>query len=536
MPTTRPLPYEPPFVQQFVKQDLTQVKKRPNPDKPYFRKRYLLPTPPENIDRDMIDAAGLHPSFRRHNHSPALEVCPNGDILMIIYTSYSEYEPGVSLMATRLRFGTDQWDMPSRMFDFVDLNDHAPLLWNDNGIIHLFWGNPRFRTGNAYPFQWTTSKDSGATWSEVRFPNFKGKIGCHSKQPTNTALRDLERTMYVSSDGCGGRSVLWASRDNGKTWYDPGGRTYGRHTTFVLLKDGSIFGMGGKNTEYKDTGYMPKSISRDGGRTWVEMGTTFPKQGSNQRPSVMRLQSGRLFFAGDFQHISGDRPEGATERGSYIALSEDEGKTWHVKKLIGTQQHESKGRHDGADTIGYSAARQAPNGLIHLITTMNRPCLHLVFNEAWILAEDTRYEDMSDAKLMKSSATKILKLESFQKKYSRGNTQATWSGGIADNGRFLLDGPETWYYMNGKKQWQVTYKLGRKVGKETYWASDGTIKWSWVHRKDGTSVWTQWWSAGKKKAESTWRNHKCEGIAMRWDRDGEIISQVKFVGGKPLRR
>ena len=535
-PTTRPLPYEPPFVQQFVKQDLTQVKKRPNPDKPYFRKRYLLPTPPENIDRELIDAAGLHPSFRKHNHSPALEVCPNGDVLMIIYTSYREYEPGVSLMATRLRFGADQWDMPCQILDFADLNDHTPLLWNDNGVIYFFWGNPRFRTASAFPFQWTTSNDNGATWSEVRFPNFKGPIGCHSKQPINTVLRDLSKTMYVSSDGCGGKSVLWVSRNNGKTWYDTGGRTYGRHTTFVLLKDGSILGMGGKNTEYKGTGYMPKSISKDGGRTWEEMITPFPKQGSNQRPSVMRLQSGRLFFAGDFQHISGDRPEGATESGSYIALSEDEGKTWHVKKLIGTQQHESKSRHNGADTIGYSAARQAPNGLIHLITTMNRPCLHLVFNEAWILAEDTRYEDMSDAELMNSSATKILKLRKFKKKYSNGDVKATWSGGVADNGRFLLDGTETWYYKNGKKQREVTYKLGRKVGKETYWAADGSVKWSWEHRNDGTSLWTQWWSAGKKKAESTWRNHKCEGIAMRWDRNGEIISQVKFVDGLPLRR
>jgi len=530
MPMTKPLSYEAPFVQQCVKQDFTQVKKGPNPDKPYFRKRYLLPTPPENCRREEIDAAGLHPAFRPHNHSPALEVCPNGDVLMIIYTSYDEYEPGVSLMATRLRFGTDRWDMPSRLFDFVDLNDHAPMLWNDNGVIHFFWGNPRFRTGSAYPFQWTTSKDNGATWSQVKFPNFKGPIGCHSKQPINTVLRDLAGTIYVSSDGCGGKSVLWASKNNGKTWYDTGGRSGGRHTTYVLLKNGSILGMGGKNTDID--GFMPKSISSDGGKTWTVTKTPFASLGSNQRPSVLRLQSGRLLFAGDFQDPGGDSPESITQRGSYVALSDDEGKTWHIKKLIGTQRHEDRNRLGGADTIGYSAARQGPNGLIHLITTMNRPCLHFVFNEAWILAEHTEYEGMSDAELMKSSAMKILKLERFEKKYSNGNTRATWSGGIADNGRFVLDGPETWYYRNGKKQWQVTYKLGRKVGKETYWASDGSVKWSWEHRDDASAVWTQWWSAGKKKAESTWRNHKCEGIARRWDRKGKIISEVKFIGGK----
>jgi formylglycine-generating enzyme required for sulfatase activity len=42
---------------------------------------------------------------------------------------------------------------------------------------------------------------------------------------------------------------------------------------------------------------------------------------------------------------------------------------------------------EGATTLGYSVARQAPNGVIHLITTMNRPCLHFEMNEAWLLSE-----------------------------------------------------------------------------------------------------------------------------------------------------
>jgi len=380
-----------------------------------------------------------------------------------------------------------------------------------------------------------------------------GKIGPHSRQPINTILRDKNGAIYVSSDGSGGRSVLWASparpwaqglrrvgasKDQGRTWYDTGGRTGGRHTTFALLEDGlTILGMGGKNTNID--GFMPKSISHDGGKTWDVTRTPFAAQGSNQRPSIVRLQSGRLFFAGDFQHISGDQPEGATERGSYVALSEDEGKTWHIKKLIGTQPHESRRRHGGADTIGYSAARQAPNGLIHLITTMNRPCLHLVFNEAWILAKRSKYEDMSSAELMQPSATRISKLKKFEKRYANG-TRATWSGGVADNGRFLLDGTEEWRYRNSQKQYEVTYKLGRKAGKETYWAPDGTVKWEWEHRDDGTSQWTQWWSAGnpqdasqrRKKAESTWRNFKCNGTARLWDPAGQLISEKNFTDGK----
>jgi hypothetical protein len=525
MPKTNPPAHQPPFVQQCVKQNVDVAKRGPDLKEPYFRKRYMLPTPPENCDRQVIDAAGLHPSFRGHNHSPALEVCPNGDVLMIIYTSYDEYEPGVSLMATRLRFGADEWDMPSPLFDFPGVNDHAPLLWNDDGLLYFFWGNPRLEA--AFPFQWTSSTDSGATWSEIRFPDFKNEVGPHSKQPINTALRDLNDTMYIASDGEGGTSVLWASHDDGKTWYDTVGRSAGRHTTYVLLKDGSILGMGGKNTDID--GFMPKAVSRDGGKTWQVSKTPFPALGSNQRPSVLRLASGRLFFAGDFQHISGDQPEGITEKGSYVALSEDEGETWHIKKLIGTLSHENPSRHGGAHTIGYSVARQAPNGLIHLITTMNRPCLHFAFNEAWILDQGT--DGRSDAELMEPTAATISNVTKYEEKYASGKVKASWSAGIGDNGRYLLHGVETWHYESGQKQRELTYRLGRKVGQESYWNPDGKKLWSWQHRDDGTSVWTQWWPNGQRKAESTWRNFACDGIATLRDPAGNITGTAEFVNG-----
>ncbi|HUT34486.1 MAG TPA: SUMF1/EgtB/PvdO family nonheme iron enzyme [Planctomycetota bacterium] len=502
LPTTKPLRVEPPFVQQCVRQSAEHIAKGPDPKKPYLRKRPILPIPPENVSADAIHAAGLHPAFLGHNHSPAMEVCPNGDVLAVYYTSVGEYSPDVALMAVRLRFGADEWDMPSLLLDLPDVNDHAPLLWNDGGTLHLFWGGPGTPD---VPLRWRSSKDSGATWDEVKFAEFEGRAGSHSPQPINTAFRGPDRTMYVASDGAGGSSVLWASRNDGKTWLDTGGRTHGRHTTFALLKDGRILGMGGKNTEID--GFMPKSISRDWGKTWERSKTPFPALGANQRPSLLRLASGRLFFAGDFQHYSGRQPKGVTERGAYVALSDDEGETWHIRKLAGALPHESR-RHDGA-TVGYSVARQAPNGVIHLITSMNHPSLHFELNEAWILSKE-----------------------------------AGADAGASD-GRYLLEGKQTWAYPSGQKQWEVTYHQGRKLGEETHWTSGGTTDWSWQHRPstgsgrgepaeprdDGTSVWTQWWPDGKKKAESTWRDHRCEGTATRWDRSGKVVSQCEFADG-----
>ena len=150
----------------------------------------------------------------------------------------------------------------------------------------------------------------------------------------------MERCMWPVTRA-GGTSVLWTSEDNGQTWRDPGSRSAGRHTTYCLLKDGGILGMGGKNTDID--GFMPSVVSRDGGKTWEKSKTVFPALGGNQRPSLLRLQSGRLFFAGDFQHLEGKHPAGVTNWGSYVALSEDDGQTWHIKPLVGTQPHEVKG-------------------------------------------------------------------------------------------------------------------------------------------------------------------------------------------------
>jgi hypothetical protein len=507
MPATPPVSPMLSYARQGIRQNTGIVNVGPDPARPYFRKRYLLPVPPDNCDNETIDAAGMHPSFRSHNHSPALEVCPNGDVLMIIYTSYGEYEPGVSLIGSRLRFGADQWDMPDRMFDFAALNDHAPMLWTDaeTGVVYLFWGNPKLEGG--FPFHWTCSADSGATWSEVKFPNFVNEVGRHSRQPINTAIRDDEGTLYVASDGSGGRSVLWATRDDGRTWYDTGGRTGGRHTTCVLLKDGkSILGMGGKNTDID--GFMPKSISRDGGKTWEVSKTPLPAQGSNQRPSILRLRSGRLLFAADYQHISGRQPEGITQGGSYVALSEDEGQTWKVVTLIGTQPHEDKRRHNGNPTIGYSAARQAPNGVIHLITTMNKPCLHFAMNEAWILSKDTGDGKATDEELMRNTAADISAVESYCERYPDGGLKVKFSGGVGSDGRFLLHGEQIWYYPDGTRQRRAFYDKGRKTGTETYWSFDGSRHYQWLHSDDGSSVWTQYGPGGQERAQSTWRNFK----------------------------
>ncbi|NOX65412.1 MAG: exo-alpha-sialidase [Chlorobi bacterium] len=74
-------------------------------------------------------------------------------------------------------------------------------------------------------------------------------------------------------------------------------------------------------------------VSKDKGRTWQIRKSIFPSLGGGQRPALIRFKSGRLLYAGDFQRKDGFQPSGITKRGSFVALSNDEGKTFVGEKL-----------------------------------------------------------------------------------------------------------------------------------------------------------------------------------------------------------
>lgn len=535
-PSSVPRAVEAPFVQQAVRQSTVGVEHGPDPSRPYLQVRRILPIPPENDQNDLNDEVGLHPALLAHSHSPGLAVLPNGDLLAVFFsstTASTEYYPEVGLVATRLRFGSEQWDMPDWFFDFPDLNDPTALLWNDAGTVWLFAAGGPFLPG--VPFKWTTSTDNGQTWSPVHFPVFERDLGPHTAQPINSAFRGPDGTILVASDGAGATSLLWGSGNDGASWFDTGGRTHGRHTSFAPLGDGSILGMGGKNTD-EATRRMPRSTSRDGGRSWEKKATLFPWLDGNQRPSLIRLASGRLFFATDSLHHRGLVPENLEERGVLVALSDDDGETWHVRRLTAAAPHESRvvdirrpwsRAHHTGGTIGYSVAAQAPNGVIHLVTSMNHPSLHFAMNEAWILED----QDASEETPALDASEPISGVREHRETYPGGALRGRWSVGTGPDGRSLLHGAQEWLYRDGQPQWRATYRYGRKVGEETFWAPDGHRRWRFVHRPDGSSVWTRWWPNGQRRSQSTWRDFECVGVARTWAPSGELTSRIELTRG-----
>jgi formylglycine-generating enzyme required for sulfatase activity len=538
LPNTRPLPWTPGIPLLGVKQQPADWSLAPDAHKPYFKSRVIIPSPPDFTTADDCAAAGYSRSVQGKVHSGGITFAPNGDLLAISFSSSpgkSESAPNTSMVVSRLRRGAEQWDMPELFYKLSGLNDQSGLLWNDNGTIWFFGGG---RDLGQVPFRFTTSRDSGATWSKLEPALITGATGPYTAQPITSAIRGPDRTIYVATDGKGAKSLLWASRDEGKTWQDTGGRTGGRHTTFVLLKDGRILGMGGKDSSVE--GYMPKCYSSDFGKTWsASEKTPFPAVGSNQRPKILRLASGRLFFASDFQNIriiTTPPPDDIKERGAFVALSDDEGQTWKIKRLATATPHNGwtgtpppkngKPQH-GYGTLGYCDAVQTPDGLIHLMTSKGKPAMHFAMNEAWILSSET-----GEAGLM--TEAKGGKIVSEKEKWPNGKTRAAWSWFKAKNGMPVLQGKENWFYESGDRQYTATRETGKKTGREEYFRPDGSKPWQRDYAKDGAMVWTSYWPNGKKKSESRWQDSWAQGLTTDWDATGQVVRKIDFKDGRNL--
>jgi hypothetical protein len=225
--------------------------------------------------------------------------------------------------------------------------------------------------------------------------------------PIESVIRTREGAILVPCDaapsGAGGSAVL-VSRDDGRTWTDPGeGRPEpdfaagatgawiaGIHAGFVQLTDATLLAFGrGNNIDNR----MPMSMSKDLGANWTYGASPFPPISSGQRLVILRLQQGPILFCSFGREVRFKDDAGNERVGSglFAALSTDEGKSWKIKRLItddGPPRVVDGGGNTGQFTMsatsaeprGYLSICQAANGLIHLISSKQ----HYAFNFAWL--------------------------------------------------------------------------------------------------------------------------------------------------------
>ncbi len=388
LPNTPPLPVPgPALYQQDVRQaEPSDVRKGPNPSKPYFRGPRPYVKVPENQ---------FGPLFSGHNHDPGIAECPNGDLLAIWYTTVTERGREVAMAASRLRYGSEEWEPASPFYDAPDRNDHAPAIWFDGKqTLFHFHGQAPAATWGPLNIVMRTSTDNGVTWTKPRFIT----EGHHKRrQVVESVFRTKEGYIVIPADaspGGNGGTAIHVSKDGGKTWEDPGGTIAGIHAGVAQLRDGRLIAFGRGDAI---DGRMPMSLSPDMGKTWTYQASPFPPVSGGQRVAFKRLREGPLLLvtftgprAGSAMPLADGTGRERSVRGMFAALSYDDGKTWPKRRLItddgpdrvvrGADRDSFTLGKNSAEPGGYLSARQARNGVIHLVTSRN----HYAFNLKWL--------------------------------------------------------------------------------------------------------------------------------------------------------
>ena len=89
----------------------------------------------------------------------------------------------------------------------------------------------------------------------------------------------------------------------------------------------------------------------------------------------------------------------------------------------------------------------------------------------------------------------------------------------------LYSGVAVWYYDNGQKWMESTYKDGELDGFSTFWYENGQKEWEATF-KDGKEdgLMTYWYENGQKWQEGTFKNGERIEVT-RWDEDGKVTNR-----------
>jgi len=292
---------------------------RPDPTKPYFK----LPQPFVRIPEP-----GKVPAFGRHNHCPSITWCPNGDLLAIWFSTYSERGREMAIMASRLRVGNDEWDEPGA---------GKP--------------KPEFTAGNTGG--WIAGIHAGVA-----------------------QLKDGRLLAFGRGDTIEGRMPMSVSDDMGESWtYHPGPFPPiggGQRLVLMRLREGPLF-FASFTGERRDQSSMEitdasgakrpvtglfGAVSLDEGATWSNIRLI-----SDDGPGCeVETMNGHPFTMG-FD---------SAEPGGYMAAVSVSNRCIPVSVPSGCIP--SRGTNSGETKC------QSPDGIIHLISSKQ----HYAFNLAWL--------------------------------------------------------------------------------------------------------------------------------------------------------
>jgi len=372
------------------------------------------------LAKPVFKSESIFPFQNKHVHASSIVECPNGDLLVCWFHGSGERTANdVKVQGARLKKGSQQWSPVFLMADTPNLPDCNPVLFIDaNERLWLFWiavqagrwersvlkyrfstdyqqdGPPKwtwqdvilFQPGDTFARVVKESFDELITdepvWAEYA-PLYSEMIIEAAKDPVKRQTGWMTRIhpfvlpngrilLPLYSDGFN-VSLMGISDDLGENWRasQPIVGLGPIQPTVARKKDGTLVAY------LRDSGGPPHRVmhseSKDDGESWTPaVDTEIPNPGSSLE--VLMLADSRWVM------VFNDTEDGRHRLA--VALSDDEGATWKVKKYVDQAE-------PGQKSFAYPSLIQTSDGLLHLTYSYhagkNKTINQAVFNVEWIL-------------------------------------------------------------------------------------------------------------------------------------------------------
>ena len=314
-----------------------------------------------------------------YKHPACMTELSNGDLYLVYYGGKGEYAVDTAVFGSRLAKGTTRWSEPTAIARDPLRSVGNGVIWESpDGLVWLFYVVRYGDTWSTSRIQFKISKDGAKTWSDasVLSPDEGDMVRGRPivAGDGNYLLPIYHETGYDQElVGADSTSLFFRFDPVKKIWTKSGPIKSARgniQPAVVWLGGDDLIAYCRRGGDYdpKTVGYIVRSESHDGGRTWSEgKDSAFPNP--NAAVDFLKLQSGKLLLVFN---------DSMTRRTPLtVTLSSDQDKTWPIRRNV----------RDGNNDYGYPTVLQSKDGKIHVVYTSDKRGVvnHAVFDEDWVV-------------------------------------------------------------------------------------------------------------------------------------------------------
>ncbi len=317
-----------------------------------------------------------------YKHPASFDELQNGDLFLVFYGGSGEYQDDTAIYGARKPKGETTWSTPKIIADTPNRSEGNAVVWQaPNGVVWLFYLTRYGDTWSTSRIKAKISTDHAVTWSDPFLIAMEQGMMVRS-HPVVLANGDFLLPVYHEQGadtevvGPGSTSLFLRYDQVTKEWSE---------TNRIGFKMGCIqpavakvsddyfvcYNRRGGDYSPETRGFIVRSESRDGGRTWSP-GTATKWPNPNAAVDFFSLKNGHLVL------LYNDSFSRRTPL--VMEISTDGDKSYSVRKVIA----------DGDQTFAYPCGVQTRDGKIHVIYTTNsrQTIMHSWLDEADLLPSE----------------------------------------------------------------------------------------------------------------------------------------------------